>query len=65
VKVTEVRAGKFRSVGIREDFIITQINNNKILDIDDLKGIIENAEGGVYIEGVYPDGLIAYYALRL
>ena len=65
VKVTEVRAGKFRSVGIRENFIITQINNKKIGSIDDLKEIIESAEGGVYIEGVYPDGLIAYYALRL
>jgi len=65
VKVTEVRAGKFRSVGIRDNFIITQINNKKIGSIDELKGIIENAEGGVYIEGVYPDGLIAYYALRL
>ena len=65
VKVTEVRAGKFRSVGIREDFIITQINNRKINNMDDLRIIIENSEGGVYIEGIYPDGLIAYYALRL
>jgi serine protease Do len=65
VKVTEVRVGKFRSVGIRENFIITQINNKKIGSIDDLKEIIEGAEGGVYIEGIYPDGLIAYYALRL
>ena len=65
VKVTEVRAGKFRSVGIREDFIITQVNNKKIRNIDDFKEIIESAQGGVYIEGVYPDGLIAYYALRL
>ena len=65
VKVTEVRAGKFRSVGIREDFIITQINNKKIESIDNLMKIIESADGGVYIEGIYPDGLIAYYALRI
>ncbi len=25
----------------------------------------EPSVGGVYIEGIYPDGLIAYYAIRL
>ena len=43
----------------------SDIRIKAIGSIDELKEIIESAEGGVYIEGVYPDGLIAYYALRL
>jgi len=65
VKVADLRNGKFRNAGIREGFIITQINNQKIGDVDDIRSIIEESDGGIYIEGVYPDGLIAYYAIGL
>jgi serine protease Do len=66
VKVESLTAGKFRSAGIRDGFIITQINNTPVNSSEELKEMIEKAEGGVYIEGIYPDsGLIAYYALRL
>ena len=33
--------------------------------LDDIQEILDDSDGGVYIEGVYPDGLIAYYAIRL
>ncbi len=65
VKVTGVRGGKFQAAGIREGFIVTQINNTKVNNIEDIKNILEASDGGVYIEGIYPDGLIAYYAIRL
>jgi S1-C subfamily serine protease len=65
VKVTDIRGGKFRSAGIREGFIVTEINNEKVRNIEDIEGILETSDGGVYIEGIYPDGLIAYYAIRL
>lgn len=65
IKVTDIRNGKFRSAGIREGFIVTQINNKEVNSIEDIVGILEESDGGVYIEGIYPDGLIAYYAIRL
>lgn len=65
VKVITVSSGKFRNAGIREGFIITQINNKSVKDSDELNDIIKKAEGGIYIEGIYPEGLIAYYAIRL
>jgi serine protease Do len=65
VKVADVRGGKFQSAGIRKGFIVTQINNRKIESVEDIENILETSDGGVYIEGIYPDGLIAYYAIRL
>ncbi|MFC2115495.1 trypsin-like peptidase domain-containing protein [Bacteroidota bacterium] len=65
VKVTDIRGGKFRSAGIREGFIVTEINNEAVKKVDDIMDILETSDGGVYIEGIYPDGLIAYYAIRL
>jgi len=65
LKVTDVNGGKFRSAGIREGFIVTQINNRAVNSVEDIENILETSDGGVYIEGIYPDGLIAYYAIRL
>ncbi len=63
--MTDIRGGKFRSAGIREGFIVTEINNEAVGSVDDINDILETSDGGVYIEGIYPDGLIAYYAIRL
>ncbi len=65
IKVTEVKGGKFRTAGIREGFIVLQINNKSVNSIEDIENILENSDGGIYVEGIYPDGLIAYYAIRL
>ncbi len=65
VQVAELRAGKLRKEGVREGFIITQINNNPVRSVDDIEQIISNHKGGIYIEGIYPNGVIAYYAFGL
>lgn len=65
LKVTSIRGGKFRSAGIREGFIVTEMNNIPVKSTKDIQNILEDSDGGVYIKGVYPDGLIAYYAIRL
>jgi len=65
VKVVDVNSGKFRSKGIREGFIITEINNHTVNKPDDIKSIVDAADEGIYIEGIYPDGSIAYYAIEL
>jgi hypothetical protein len=63
--VTDIGVGKFRSAGIREGFIVTEINNKEVSSVSDIESILESSEGGMYIEGIYPDGLIAYYAIQL
>ena len=65
VKVVQLTTGKFRNAGIREGFIITQINNTLVSTPQDVEKVINNTQGGMYVEGVYPDGLVAYYSVRL
>ena len=65
VKVVELTAGKLRAEGVKEGFIITQINNKPVYSVEDLKKIIDNTKGGVYIKGVYPNGVTAYYAFGM
>ena len=65
VKILKLNGGKLRSVGIREGFIITNIDKKEIHMPDDLVTILENKTGGVLIEGVYPNGMRAYYGFGL
>jgi serine protease Do len=65
VQVTEITPGKLMSAGINEGFIITSINNQPVNAPSDIRKILENYKGGVYIEGIYPDGTVEYYAFGL
>jgi len=65
VRVVDVNSGKFRSRGIKEGYVITQINDRAVNSLDDIKKIVDKSDGGIYIEGIYPDGNIAYYAIPL
>jgi serine protease Do len=65
VKVTDVGTGKLRSEGVQKGFIITSINNKTVTSVDDVKSILSGLKGGVYIEGVYPNGVVAYYAFGI
>jgi serine protease Do len=65
VKIKELSPGKFSKAGIEEGFIITRLNNKPVNSLSELKKILENTNGGVYIEGIYPNGVIAYYAFGL
>jgi serine protease Do len=61
VKISELGNGKFKDAGIKKGFIITQVNKSVISGVDDLVRIIKNARGGILVEGIYPNGEVAYY----
>lgn len=66
VRVAELKPGKFSSEGIKAGFIITQINNQAVNSVEQLKSIVDAIKNeGVYIEGVYPNGKVEYYAFGL
>ncbi|MEM6643476.1 MAG: Do family serine endopeptidase [Bacteroidota bacterium] len=66
VQITELRPGKWRDVRMREGFIITAIDNEKIETLEDLESYFRNArQDGILIEGIYPDGTKAHYGLGL
>jgi len=65
VKISKLNAGKLRSAGIREGFIIESIDNKTVKSTDDIVSALQNKTGGVLIEGIYPNGMRAYYGFGL
>lgn len=62
-KVVEIEEGKWMAIGIKEGFIITSVDKVSIKDTNDLIASLKGKQGGVLIEGIYPDGTKAYYGM--
>jgi S1-C subfamily serine protease len=65
VKIIELGNGKFKDAGIKKGFIVTQVNKNAVSEVDDLIQTIKKSRGGILVEGIYPNGEIAYYVFGL
>ena len=65
VKIAKLQAGKLANAGIKEGFIITSVDKKKVSNIKDIQNMLENKTGGVLIEGMYPNGMRAYYGFGL
>lgn len=61
IKVTKLEKGKLKDAGLNEGFIITHVNKKPIYEVNDFKREIGNARGGILVEGVYPNGELAYF----
>jgi Do/DeqQ family serine protease len=62
IKVTKINSGRLRSYGIKEGFVITEVNSKPVNTIAELQDAFDSAKGRVMIRGVYPDGTKAYYS---
>ncbi|MBQ8423575.1 MAG: Do family serine endopeptidase [Coprobacter sp.] len=71
VQITELSAGQFKQAGIREGFVILDINGVKVMSVknveDAFRTIIkgDNTDKVMFIKGIYPNGKMAYYAVPL
>jgi len=71
VKVTGLKNGAFRDAGIKDGFIITEINGRTVNTSDDVEmiynQIMKNDEEDkvMFITGLYPTGKKYYYAVNL
>ncbi len=65
VKVEKIEGGKLRSAGIKEGFIITKLNHEKIETPQELIKLLKSKRGGILIEGVHPNGKKGYYGFGL
>ena len=71
LKVVGVKAGKFKNAGIRDGFIITDINNIPVDSRDDVENIYNqimrsgDVDKVMFITGFYPTGKKVYYAVDL
>lgn len=62
IKVKKLYAGKLRkSTQMREGFIITKVDGQKVSSVDEMVEILDNKKGGVMLEGVYEDLPGEYY----
>jgi serine protease Do len=61
IKVARVDAGKLKDAGLNKGFIITHVNKKAINEVNDLRREIGNAKGGILVEGIYPNGELAYF----
>ena len=65
IKILNLSKGKLKEAGIKKGFIITNVNKNPIYEVNDFKREIQNARGGILVEGVYPNGELAYYVFGI
>ena len=65
IKISSLQNGKFKDAGMKEGFIILSIDNHTINTLDELNNVLLQKKGGILIEGVYPNGMIAYYGFGL
>lgn len=65
VRVTELAPGKLLKAGVKEGYVITHINRVPVNSLSDMDKALKDASGGVYLRGIYPNGLVEYYAFGL
>ena len=62
VKIKKINKGKVQDeTVVKEGFVITKIDDEKVESLNDFKSIISSKEGGVMFEGFYPGKGGAYY----
>lgn len=71
LEVVGLKDGKFKNAGIKNGFIITDINNATVSNSDDVnkiyKAIMDDTQSDkvMFITGIYPTGKKMYYAVDL
>ncbi|WP_051312932.1 trypsin-like peptidase domain-containing protein [Sporocytophaga myxococcoides] len=64
VKIEKVMPGKFKNAGMKDGFIITHIDKIPVKSMEDATKIInKNKQNEVLVQGVYPNGEKAFYAI--
>jgi serine protease Do len=65
VQVSGLSDGILRDAGIREGYVITEIDKKPVRTVADIENALSHKKGGVLIEGVYPNRTRAYYGFGL
>lgn len=71
VKVSGLKNGAFRDAGVKDGFIITDINGKAVDSSDDVEQIYnqimksDDSDKVMFITGIYPTGKKYYYAVNL
>lgn len=60
-QIVDLGTGKWADAGLKQGFIITSIDKEKIENAEDLEEVMATKNGGILIEGINPDGKQAFY----
>ena len=65
--IAELNNGKLAEfTDIKKGFIVTQIDDQPVQDVDDFVNTLKNKSGKVMVEGLYPNKPMSYlYAFRM
>lgn len=63
--VTLTEGGLLASAGVQKGFVITSLDKQAVKTPDELEQLVRKTKGGALLEGIYPNGKKAYYALAL
>ena len=64
-KIITLNDGKLKNAGISTGFILLTVDRKPLRTTQDLKEALTNRQGGILIEGIYPNGLRAYYGIGI
>ncbi len=65
VRISHITNGPLKRSGVKEGFVVTQIEDQPVKSVSDITGILNNASGGILLEGYYPNGTKAYYGFGI
>jgi S1-C subfamily serine protease len=60
-QIVDLGEGKWADAGLKEGFIITSVDKEKVDSAESLEEVMAGKSGGILIEGMNPDGKQAFY----
>ncbi|MDR1225669.1 MAG: Do family serine endopeptidase [Prevotellaceae bacterium] len=65
MQVRKLSQGKLQQQGVKEGYIILRVNRALINSVEDIEKAIGNKSNeAIFVEGIYPNGMRAYYAFE-
>ena len=65
VIVSNLHSGSLQSSGVRNQFIITHVDNQPVKDVESLTKVLKSKSGGILLSGIYPNGSVKHYGVGL
>jgi serine protease Do len=70
VRIKAIKAGPWKQAGIKQNFIITKVDGEKVEHLDQFvnilnRNILNREEKGIWVGGFYQDGAKGYYGVNL
>jgi len=67
IQVINLSNGKLKEAGVKNGFIITDINKSSVSSVEDIKRVLSQSSNKkpILVEGVYPGGEWTYYVFKL